>query len=67
MTQPYDDSPADRSESFGDGRVDAAVARLEELPRRPVSEHVEIFDDIHGRLRAALEDAGDDPADDRSA
>lgn len=66
MTQPYDDSPAERPQSFGDPRVDGAVARLDELSDRPVGEHVEIFDDIHGRLRAALEDAAvEEPAEPR--
>jgi hypothetical protein len=38
----------------GDARVDEALARLEELGQAPVSEHVEIFDDVHRRLRDVL-------------
>lgn len=53
MTHPQDDT----AETFGDARVDAAVARLTALEGRPVDEHVEIFDDIHVRFREALEDA----------
>lgn len=59
MTQPHDTTP-DETESSGDARVDGAVERLVELADRPVSDHVEVFDDIHGRLRAALEEASVD-------
>jgi sirohydrochlorin ferrochelatase len=66
MTEPFDtageDAAADVPESLGDPRVDAAVERLGELRERPVGDHVEVFDDIHQRLRHALEDAAD-PAD----
>jgi hypothetical protein len=74
MTQPYDDrteGPADQPPSldgtggFGDTRVDAAVARLGELGDQPVAEHVHVFDDIHARLRDALEEAAVDPAPDQ--
>jgi hypothetical protein len=34
--------------------VDLAVARLGELPDRPVAEHVEILDEVHRRLQDAL-------------
>ncbi len=47
-------------QSFGDERVDRAVERLAELDERAVSDHVEVFDDIHGRLREALEEAAVD-------
>jgi hypothetical protein len=59
MTQPYD-TAALGPESLGDPRVDEAVARLDDLSGRPVSDHVAVFDDIHGRLRGALEDAAVD-------
>ena len=42
--------------------VDAVVASLEELDGRPVGEHVAVFESAHDRLRAALADAGNDPA-----
>jgi hypothetical protein len=62
MTQPYDSPPAEHEpfESFGDTRVDGAVERLTELSERPVDEHVEVFDDIHGRLQDALQEAAVD-------
>ncbi|MGH3318212.1 MAG: hypothetical protein ACRDO0_18875 [Nocardioidaceae bacterium] len=47
-------------QSFGDARVDRAVERLAELDERAVGDHVEVFDDIHGRLRDALEEAAVD-------
>jgi hypothetical protein len=47
-------------QSFGDERVDRAVERLSELDERAVADHVEVFDDIHGRLRDALEEAAVD-------
>ena len=44
----------------GDPRVDAAVARLGELGARPVSEHVELYEDVHRRLQELLASAGQD-------
>ena len=52
-----EDLPAQDPESLGDPRVDAAVRRLADLSERPVAEHVEVFEDVHAQLRAALEDA----------
>jgi hypothetical protein len=52
--------PRPEQQSFGDERVDRAVERLAELDERAVSDHVEVFDDIHGRLREALEEAAVD-------
>jgi hypothetical protein len=48
---------------FGDPRVDDAVARLDLLTERPVGDHAEVFDDIHHRLRDALEEAAVEPAE----
>ena len=68
MTTPQDDhadqqeQAATRPGTLGDSRVDAAVARLHDLQDRPVGEHVEVYDDIHARLRDALEDAAVEPA-----
>ncbi|WP_245623150.1 hypothetical protein [Spirillospora albida] len=53
---------APAAEPTGDPRVDAALARLGELPGRPVPEHVEIYEDVHHRLQEILASAGDDPA-----
>jgi hypothetical protein len=38
----------------GEPRVDAAVARLDELAGSPVTEHRAIFEDVHRRLRDVL-------------
>lgn len=44
--------------STGDPRVDAALARLDDLERTDLHEHAEVFGDIHARLVAALGDPG---------
>jgi hypothetical protein len=38
----------------GEPRVDAALAMLDELAGRPVTEHRAIFEDVHRRLRDVL-------------
>jgi hypothetical protein len=38
----------------GEPRVDAALARLDELAGQPITEHRAIFDDVHARLREVL-------------
>ncbi len=38
----------------GEPRVDAALARLDELTNHPVTEHRAIFEDVHRRLRDVL-------------
>ena len=45
--------------STGENEVDAALERLDELDARPVDEHAAVYDDVHRRLGAVL----DDPAD----
>jgi hypothetical protein len=57
---PPEPGPRPEPQSFGDERVDRAVERLSELDERAVGDHVEVFDDIHGRLRDALEEAAVD-------
>jgi hypothetical protein len=47
------DGPAQRP-ATGEPRVDAALARLDELAGRPVTEHRAIFEDVHRRLRDVL-------------
>ena len=42
--------------STPDARVDAAVARLDELADLPVTDHAEIYADIHDRISGALSD-----------
>ena len=43
-----------RRPATGEPRVDAALARLDELTGRPVTEHRAIFEDVHRRLRDVL-------------
>jgi len=50
-------SALDDPEVTGDARVDAAAARLSELPDLPTSDHVAVYDDVHRRLQDALADA----------
>jgi hypothetical protein len=43
-----------RRPATGEPRVDAALARLDELAGRPVTEHRAVFEDVHRRLRDVL-------------
>jgi hypothetical protein len=47
------DGPGQRP-ATGEPRVDAALARLDELAGRPVTEHRAVFEDVHRRLRDVL-------------
>ena len=40
----------------GEPRVDDALARLGDLAGMPVSEHAEVFEDVHRRLHGTLAD-----------
>lgn len=40
----------------GDGRVDGATERLNELTNLPAIEHVTVYEDVHRRLHDALTD-----------
>jgi hypothetical protein len=46
--------PAQPRQATGEPRVDAALARLNELAGRPVTEHRAVFEDVHRRLRDVL-------------
>jgi hypothetical protein len=46
--------PGGQRAATGEPRVDAALARLDELAGHPVSEHRAIFEDVHRRLRDVL-------------
>ncbi len=46
--------PARLRPSTGEPRVDAALARLDDLAGRPVTEHRAIFEDVHRQLRDVL-------------
>lgn len=48
--------PGGQQAASGDPRVDAALARLGELPGLPVTEHARVFDDVHRRLEDVLEE-----------
>jgi hypothetical protein len=61
--------PGGRRPATGEPRVGAALARLDELTSRPVTEHRAIFEDVHRRLRDVLgeldtreQGSGDQPA-----
>ena len=46
----------DDVEVTGDARVDAATARLDEVPDLPTTDHVAVYEDVHRRLQDALSD-----------
>ena len=48
------DGPPGQRPATGEPRVDAALARLDELTGRPVTEHRAVFEDVHRRLRDVL-------------
>jgi hypothetical protein len=61
--------PEEERPATGEPRVDAALARLDELAARPVTEHRAVFEDVHRRLRDVLgeldtreQSSGDQPA-----
>jgi hypothetical protein len=52
---PGDGLPAGEQRPVtGEPRVDAALARLDELEGLPVTEHRAVFEDVHRRLREVL-------------
>lgn len=46
-------------EASGDAKVDAAMERLRDISELPVSEHLEVFDDVHRRLQDVLSETHD--------
>ena len=60
--QTSDQLTPDQSAAIGHPVVDEVLASVDDLEGRPVDEHVAVFEAAHERLRAALSDAGDDPA-----
>lgn len=44
----------------GDGRVDTALALLEDLRETPVVEHVPVYDEVQRRLQDVLADIDDE-------
>lgn len=61
--------PGGQPPATGDPRVDAALARLGELAGLPVTEHPQVFNDVHKRLEDVLDelDAGQVAGADRDA
>lgn len=49
------EQPSERTPT-GVPAADDAAARLEALDNAPLEEHVEIFEDVHGRLQEGLAD-----------
>jgi hypothetical protein len=43
----------------GDAKVDAAMQRLKDTAELPVSEHLEVFDEVHRRLQDVLSETHD--------
>ena len=56
-------APSASIERTGNPVVDSVLDSLRELEQTPVSEHVAVFEAAHDRLRGALADAGDPPAE----
>jgi hypothetical protein len=46
--------PAEQRPVTGEPRVDAALARLDELPELPVTEHRAVFEHVHRSLSEVL-------------
>jgi hypothetical protein len=46
--------PAQQRPMTGEPRVDAALARLDELPELPVTEHRAVFEHVHRSLSEVL-------------
>jgi hypothetical protein len=55
-------SPLQR-QATSEPRVDEALARLDDLPKLPVTEHREVFEHVHRRLREVLGELDPGPAD----
>lgn len=55
------DADTEAVRETGVGAVDAALARLGELDGVPVEARVDVFEDVHARLRAALTELDERP------
>jgi hypothetical protein len=49
-----DETTQEPSATTGEPRVDAALALLDRLPDLPVSEHAELFEQVHAQLSDVL-------------
>jgi hypothetical protein len=57
------ESAQDPHEEGGHPLVEETMARLDELRDRPVSEHAEVYADLHERLQSALVEADTEQGD----
>jgi len=57
-----DDSGASPVPAAGEPRVDAALRLLDRLPGLPVSEHAELFEQVHAQLSDVLGELESGPA-----
>jgi len=55
-------APADRGPETGEPRVDAALRLLDRLPGLPVSDHPELFEQVHAQLTEVLGELDSGPA-----
>jgi hypothetical protein len=62
VPQASDDGPAAAVPSTGEPRVDAALRLLDRLPGLPVSEHTELFEQVHAELSDVLGELDSGPA-----
>ena len=53
---------ADRGPGTGEPRVDAALRLLDRLPGLPVSDHPELFEQVHAQLTEVLGELDSGPA-----
>jgi hypothetical protein len=59
--RPADPRPADPRPADASVRVRAAVACLDGLDERPLTEHVAVFEEVHAALGVALAAGAADP------
>lgn len=62
-TSAYGDDTGDDTGDGGHPLVEETMARLDELRDRPVSEHGEVYADLHERLQSALVEADAEQSD----
>ncbi len=61
---PEPERPAAPAAATGEPRVDAALRLLDRLPGLPVSEHPELFEQVHAQLAEVLGELDSGPAGD---
>jgi hypothetical protein len=58
-TEPEPEPEPEPAESTGVAAADEAAARLNDVERAPLDDHVEIYEDAHRRLQEGLADLDD--------